>query len=266
MHTDLMRRPFDPAQATPADTSVPREAAARSASRQQEVVFDPETSFGAHLRAERERRSISIASIADSTKILGALLEGLENDDVSRWPTGLYRRAFIRAYARAVGLDPEPVVREFIARFPDPEEVTVNPAPSAAVSGVAPRAVLRLTLAEAGGTFAGGDLVREAGRRLVAVAADAAVLGLVGTGLYLVLGAFWAPLTVAVVGYYFGSILLIGNTPGVCLVASRTAGDRRFGPVKRTRRLVAEVWSRVTAAANHWRSSSAAFWRAWLER
>ena len=56
-------------------------------------------SLGARLRAERLRRNVSIASIAESTKILGALLEGLEHDDVSRWPSGLYRRAFIRAYA-----------------------------------------------------------------------------------------------------------------------------------------------------------------------
>jgi hypothetical protein len=35
-----------------------------------------------------------------------------------------------------------------------------------------------------------------------------------------VLGAFWAPLSVAVAAYYFGSILILGNTPGVCLFAS----------------------------------------------
>ena len=86
-------------------------------------IFDDDLeSFGARLRRVREHRRISIASIAESTKILGALLEGVENDDVSRWPTGLYRRAFMRAYATAIGLDPEPIVREFIARFPDPED------------------------------------------------------------------------------------------------------------------------------------------------
>src|SRR5687767_6604500 len=79
------------------------------------------TTFGGRLRHERERRKITIASIAENTKILGALLEGLENDDVSRWPTGFYRRAFIRAYATAVGLDAEAVVREFNERYPDPE-------------------------------------------------------------------------------------------------------------------------------------------------
>ena len=62
-------------------------------------------SLGARLRAQRLSRKVSIASIAESTKILGALLEALEHDDVSRWPSGLYRRAFIRAYATAIGLE-----------------------------------------------------------------------------------------------------------------------------------------------------------------
>ena len=48
------------------------------------------------------------------------LLEGLEHDDVSRWPSGIFRKSFIRAYAEAIGLDPEPIVREFLERHPDP--------------------------------------------------------------------------------------------------------------------------------------------------
>lgn len=81
------------------------------------------SSLGTRLRMERERQGLSLSAIADETKINMVLLEGLERDDVSRWPGGLYRRAYIRAYARAAGLDPEPIVREFIERYPDPVEV-----------------------------------------------------------------------------------------------------------------------------------------------
>ena len=77
-------------------------------------------SFGARLRYERERRKIALRSIAENTKIGIHLLEGLEHDDVSRWPSGIFRKSFIRAYAEAVGLDPEPIVREFLERHPDP--------------------------------------------------------------------------------------------------------------------------------------------------
>jgi transcriptional regulator with XRE-family HTH domain len=84
-------------------------------------------SFGGRLRYERERRQIALKSIAERTKIGMSLLEGLERDDVSRWPSGIFRKSFIRSYAEAIGLKPEPILREFIERYPDPLDV---PAPA----------------------------------------------------------------------------------------------------------------------------------------
>jgi cytoskeletal protein RodZ len=82
--------------------------------------MEPAPTFGPRLRQERERRQISLSSIAANTKISRSLLEALERDDVSRWPTGIFRRSFVRSYAQAIGLDPDEVVREFLERFPDP--------------------------------------------------------------------------------------------------------------------------------------------------
>ena len=79
-------------------------------------------SFGARLRAERERKNVSLRAIAEETKIKMSLLEGLEQDDLSFWPEGLFRRAYVRAYARAAGLDAERVIREFLERYPEPVE------------------------------------------------------------------------------------------------------------------------------------------------
>jgi len=81
-----------------------------------------EATFGARLRLQRERQQVPLATIADRTKIKLALLEGLERDDVSHWPAGIFRRSYIRAYAQAVGLEPDTVVREFLNRHPDPFE------------------------------------------------------------------------------------------------------------------------------------------------
>ena len=86
---------------------------------------DMSDSFGARLRYERERRQIALRSIAEGTKISVGLLEGLERDDVSRWPSGIFRKSFVRAYAEAIGLDADAVVREFVERYPDPLEVDV---------------------------------------------------------------------------------------------------------------------------------------------
>src|SRR5436190_17227539 len=79
----------------------------------------PDQRFGKRLRLERERRRITLDSIASNTKIGIALLRGLERDDVSRWPSGIFRRSFIREYAAAIGLDPDETAREFLERFPD---------------------------------------------------------------------------------------------------------------------------------------------------
>ena len=78
------------------------------------------------LRRERERRQIALSSISANTNISASLFEALERGDVSRWPAGIYRRSFVRAYAQAIGLDPDEVAREFAEQFPDPTEEKPN--------------------------------------------------------------------------------------------------------------------------------------------
>jgi len=78
------------------------------------------STFGTRLRLQREEQQIPLATIAEQTKIKLSLLEGLERDDVSRWPTGLFRRSYLRAYASAIGLEPDRALQEFQALYPDP--------------------------------------------------------------------------------------------------------------------------------------------------
>jgi transcriptional regulator with XRE-family HTH domain len=80
-------------------------------------------SFGARLRERREHQQVALSTIAEQTKIKVSLLEALERDDVSHWPSGIFRRAFIRAYAEAIGLEPDVIVREFLELYPDPIEI-----------------------------------------------------------------------------------------------------------------------------------------------
>ena len=46
-----------------------------------------------------------------------------------------------------------------------------------------------------------------------------AIVATLGLAMYGVLGSFWMPLCIALVGYYAGGVLILGNTPGVCLCA-----------------------------------------------
>ena len=73
--------------------------------------------FGAQLRDARERKGISLRQIAASTKISVAALEGLERNDISKLPGGIFSRAFVRSYALEVGLDPDETVKQFLERF-----------------------------------------------------------------------------------------------------------------------------------------------------
>jgi transcriptional regulator with XRE-family HTH domain len=75
--------------------------------------------FGPELRRERERRGISLDELAVITKVSVELWEAMERNDFSRWPSGIFARAFVRDYARAIGLDSDAVVNEFCRHFPN---------------------------------------------------------------------------------------------------------------------------------------------------
>jgi transcriptional regulator with XRE-family HTH domain len=74
--------------------------------------------FGPNLRRIRKQKRIAIEDIAQSTKISADLLRGLEKNDFSRWPEGIYARAYIRQYAYAIGVDPDSTVDEFCRWYP----------------------------------------------------------------------------------------------------------------------------------------------------
>ncbi len=181
--------------------------------------IDAGESFGLRLRRERERRRIDLTLIAENSKISASLLRDLERDDVTRWPSGIFRRAFIRAYADAVGLDPDQTMREFLERFPDPHD----PAPA---TPTAAATALRLTLEDSGTPFLRGRILRSVHSRLAAATCDACFVTMLGLALYAALGVWWMPLAVVAVSYYLGSILMLGNTPGVCLCAPGRAPTR----------------------------------------
>jgi transcriptional regulator with XRE-family HTH domain len=73
--------------------------------------------FGPNLRRIRIQKGISIEKIAAGTKISADLLNGLERNDFSRWPVGIYARAYVRQYAYAIGVDPDSTVDEFCRWF-----------------------------------------------------------------------------------------------------------------------------------------------------
>lgn len=82
------------------------------------MSLQPATSVGACLREAREKQGVSLRQIAERTRISVMALEALERNDIKRLPGGIFTRAFIRAYAAEVGLNPDQTVQNFLAQFP----------------------------------------------------------------------------------------------------------------------------------------------------
>ena len=82
------------------------------------TVMSEQEAFGPRLRRERERRGISLETIAQRTNVSAELWLGLEKNDFSQWPRGLFARAFVREYADAIGIDATEVVDDFCRLFP----------------------------------------------------------------------------------------------------------------------------------------------------
>jgi transcriptional regulator with XRE-family HTH domain len=169
-------------------------------------MADP-TTLGTWLRRERERRGVTLSQISDQTKLSVTILAGLEADDLSRWPGGIFRRAYSRAYATAVGLDPDVIVRRVEEAHPvadgDATEVPM------ATSGVQP--------------MQRGQPVAATGRpfsrrtRVLAVSLDLLVAGALGFG-FAAAGSrlLWPVLAIA--AYHALGLLLAGRSPMLALL------------------------------------------------
>jgi cytoskeletal protein RodZ len=73
--------------------------------------------LGPRLKQARLAKGVSLRQIEASTKISVGALEALEKDDYARLPGGIFARSFVRAYAGAVGLNPDDTVHEFLTEF-----------------------------------------------------------------------------------------------------------------------------------------------------
>jgi cytoskeleton protein RodZ len=71
-------------------------------------------SFGEKLRREREKRSITLDQISQSTKIGTRMLQALEEDKFNQLPGGIFNKGFVRAYARHLGLDEDQAVADYL--------------------------------------------------------------------------------------------------------------------------------------------------------
>lgn len=72
-------------------------------------------SIGETLAAARRDAGLSVTQLSQRTRIREAVIQGMERDDFSPCGGDFYARGHIRSIAKVVGLDPEPLVREYDA-------------------------------------------------------------------------------------------------------------------------------------------------------
>jgi transcriptional regulator with XRE-family HTH domain len=188
--------------------------------------------FGLELHRARERRGLSLEQMCEQTKVSVSHYAALEAGDLSRWPSGIFRRAFVRGYATTVGLDPDDVLAHFNRIFPDPadgpravarmeaarreEELAADEASEP----VQELPVLRLSL-DAPRIESRLDWIKTGGRRLASAAVDICVALIPAALAALLFGRGWFLPTAAAVGFV-GHIVyytVMGATPGSWVMA-----------------------------------------------
>lgn len=80
-------------------------------------------SIGLHLKSHRETKKITLDEVSQKTRISKKYLEAIESDDFDEIPAEIYRKGFIRNYAKFLGLNPD----ELLKKYDETQKLTENP-------------------------------------------------------------------------------------------------------------------------------------------
>ena len=87
--------------------------------------------FGKSLKAAREAKGLTVAQLVEVTHLAPTTIAELENEDFSHIAAPIYGRGFVKLYCEAVGLDPKPLVNEFMEIFSGNHDATIRERPVA---------------------------------------------------------------------------------------------------------------------------------------
>jgi cytoskeleton protein RodZ len=85
--------------------------------------------IGSSLQQARVRQKLTLADAERATRIRGRYLEALEDERFELLPEPAYAKGFLRTYAEFLGLESQPFVDEYNARFAPNAEPTPTPPP-----------------------------------------------------------------------------------------------------------------------------------------
>lgn len=83
--------------------------------------------LGQQLKAARMRKKLTASEAAKGTRIKIQHIEAIENDDFRDIAAPAYAKGFIRIYAEFLGLDPAPLVKDYVDRHVPKERTPLLP-------------------------------------------------------------------------------------------------------------------------------------------
>ena len=193
--------------------------------------------FCLSLKAARESRGITLAAIADATKVPAYMFAALERNDLRRWPKGLFRRSFFRAYVRMIGVPVAEACAEFVRLFPD-DDSSAPASPVTAIEATLATHADDVRLVLDASWHAPGPSVLF---RLMIAFVDAAAI--VAAAVIAWFAGLERPETTAIVGlvYFFLATVLLGESPAKWLLSRRQS---ILETLRRRPATVAAAWQR----------------------
>ena len=94
--------------------------------------------FGQTLREAREAKGYTVEQLAEATHIMTRTIKGLEAEDFSSIAAPIYGRGFVKICCQTLGLDPKPMVDEFMAIYNGEKPPAANPVAAVTVHPASP--------------------------------------------------------------------------------------------------------------------------------
>lgn len=91
------------------------------------VTLDPGMPIGAAMRTARQSLGLSLIEIAETTRVRERHLEAIEAGRIDQLPSRPFTIGYVRAYAKALGLDADATAARYRTEFPSPDDELHTP-------------------------------------------------------------------------------------------------------------------------------------------
>jgi transcriptional regulator with XRE-family HTH domain len=91
------------------------------------IVLDSGMPIGAALRTARQTLGLPLIEISESTRVRERHLSAIEAGQIDQLPSRPFTIGYVRAYAKALGLDADATAARYRAEFPSPDDELHTP-------------------------------------------------------------------------------------------------------------------------------------------